>query len=63
MTGRKRIYHALVNYPAVNDGKVFPPKDHDQLTVHHPREPIDGEHLIHLCIHCYQEAERREKKK
>lgn len=44
-------------------GKTYPPKEHHLLTVHHTRLPVQGEHLIPLCLSCHHQAEIQEKNK
>jgi len=54
---RKRFH-----WQCVKCGRHFHPAEHDQLTVHHVRLPINGEHLIPLCRSCHDEQEKIEKK-
>ena len=54
---RKRAH-----WQCANCGRYFPPAEHDQLTVHHVRLPINGEHLIALCRRCHNKQEQIEKK-
>lgn len=51
------------HWTCANCQMFFPPKDHDLLTVHHTRKPVNGKHLIPLCKKCHEKAEMDEKRK